>query len=330
MINRQEAITAVSNNGLALRRVSTSLQNDREVVRLAVAQNGLALEYASDRLKEDKEVVTTAVAQNGQALVFASYSLKRDKDLSLAVVARNARVLRRVSRMLRKDKDVAQTLRNGTKTARLKTDSDFVLAVAGKYGVLGCVSGSLSDKAETDSPKADKPGLKDDKDVVRAAVCQNGLGLKYASDSLKGDKDVVLSAVAQTGLALRHASKELQDDMDVVVAALATGVSAVPWVGPATLAEMRRLWLSAVRDDKTARGVQRETDEISALKAALKASERHVDDLTERNQQLCRDNLALGHELEALQHSSERTQGRKRRVSEDNQQPNKRHAEASL
>ena len=42
---------------------------------------------------------------------------------------------------------------------------------------------------------------------------------QFASASLKEDKEVVLAAVAQNGLALRFASTSLQEDKEVVLVA---------------------------------------------------------------------------------------------------------------
>ena len=63
--------------------------------------------------------------------------------------------------------------------------------------------------------------LKNDKEVVLAAVAQAGLALRYASAELKNDKEVVLAAVAQDGRALHRASAELMNDKKAVLAAVA-------------------------------------------------------------------------------------------------------------
>jgi len=65
--------------------------------------------------------------------------------------------------------------------------------------------------------------LKADKDVVLAAVAQDGDALEYAAAALKADKDVVLAAVAQSADALEYASPALQVDRDVVLAAMQNG-----------------------------------------------------------------------------------------------------------
>ena len=50
------------------------------------------------------------------------------------------------------------------------------------------------------------------RDVVRAAVVQNGRALGYAAAELRADRDFVLAAVAQNGYALEHAAAELRAD----------------------------------------------------------------------------------------------------------------------
>ena len=54
--------------------------------------------------------------------------------------------------------------------------------------------------------------LRKDRDVVLAAVQQNGLALQYASEDLRKDRDVVLAAMEQNGYAIEHASPELKAD----------------------------------------------------------------------------------------------------------------------
>ena len=55
-----------------------------------------------------------------------------------------------------------------------------------------------------------------DKDVVLAAVAQNGSALEFAAEPLRADKDVVLAAVTQNLSALRFAAATLKKDTDVL------------------------------------------------------------------------------------------------------------------
>jgi hypothetical protein len=68
--------------------------------------------------------------------------------------------------------------------------------------------------------------LKEDKEVVLAAVREHWRALEFASDGnmifggLKGDKEVVPAAVKSNGKALQYASDGLKNDKEVVLAAV--------------------------------------------------------------------------------------------------------------
>ena len=59
-----------------------------------------------------------------------------------------------------------------------------------------------------------------DKDVILAAIFENGLVLEYVVDELQADKEVVLAAVNDNGNALRFAADELRVDKQIVIAAV--------------------------------------------------------------------------------------------------------------
>ena len=88
---------------------------------------------------------------------------------------------------------------------KLRNDKEIVLAAVKKHG-LGLQFASAE--------------LKKNKDIVLAAVNQTGDALEYASEELKKDKDIVMAAVNQNGRALAHTSPELQRDKEIVRAAL--------------------------------------------------------------------------------------------------------------
>ena len=68
--NKQLALTAVRQNGLALRWVSARLQADLDVLLQAVRQNGLALAWSK---KNYSNVVLAAVQQNPVAAAFMTH-----------------------------------------------------------------------------------------------------------------------------------------------------------------------------------------------------------------------------------------------------------------
>ena len=62
--------------------------------------------------------------------------------------------------------------------------------------------------------------LKDDIEIIKAAVARSGFALKEASARLRDDSEVVTIAVQSRGLALEYASDELRSDQKVVLAAV--------------------------------------------------------------------------------------------------------------
>ena len=98
--------------------------------------------------------------------------------------------------------------------------------------------------------------LKADREVVLAAVKQNGLALNYASVELRADREVVLAAVEEDGWALKYASAELRADREVVLAAdrevVLTAVKRNGWALDYASVELqadRDVVLAAVKQD---------------------------------------------------------------------------------
>ena len=62
--------------------------------------------------------------------------------------------------------------------------------------------------------------LKGDREIVLAAVQQHWYSFQYADDSLKGDREFVLAAVQQDGYSLQYADDSLKGDREIVLAAV--------------------------------------------------------------------------------------------------------------
>ena len=62
----------------ALKYADIHLLDDKEIALAAVKNNGLALRYISMRLKHDKEIVSEAIKQNKHAITFVPKSLQKE------------------------------------------------------------------------------------------------------------------------------------------------------------------------------------------------------------------------------------------------------------
>jgi len=105
-VDKELALAAVKQDGLALQFASEPLRRDKEVVLAAVKQNCHALCFASLAFCCDKEVVLATVKQDGEALADASDALCDDKEVVLAAVAQNGFALNFASEPLRNDLEV--------------------------------------------------------------------------------------------------------------------------------------------------------------------------------------------------------------------------------
>ena len=52
-----------------------------------------------------------------------------------------------------------------------------------------------------------------EKEIVLAAVAQNGRALKYASDSMEKDEEVILESIRENGLVLSFVGKTYQNNL---------------------------------------------------------------------------------------------------------------------
>ena len=70
--------------------------------------------------------------------------------------------------------------------------------------------------------------LRDDREIVRAAVTQNGWALQFAGDAARDDWMIVRAAVAQNGWAMMCASSGKQEVSELVEAAMSNRTRALP------------------------------------------------------------------------------------------------------
>merc|ERR1712100_551641 len=101
----------------------------------------------------------------------------------LAAIRNNGYAYKYASKKLKKDKDVALIAAANSEDALstfkyFDNDKDFIMTV---------VSNSF----------------KNDKNIVLAAIRNNGYAYKYASKKLKKDKDIIMEALQSNGLALQ-------------------------------------------------------------------------------------------------------------------------------
>jgi hypothetical protein len=100
--------------------------------------------------------------------------------------------------------------------------------------------------------------FKNDKEIVLTAIRQTGNALQYASSSLRANRNIVLNAVNQNGLAIQYAIN-FQDDDGVMIEAINQNGYALEYAS-SRIKGIRDVVLSAIRFDGTP--LRFATDEI--------------------------------------------------------------------
>ena len=240
-------LIAVREDGLSLQYASEALRDDFDVVRMSCKQDGLSLKYASDRLRgstvgahmgatrvcvqyskafsQSAYLILLAAKDNGHAFQFASQNLRsfpeEYRHLVLAAVKLSnlgiapGVVLEHASEECKKDPFVVKEaclqhgLALGSASDECKKDKAIVMAAVTNFGsALQFVSHEFQ---------------LTHKDVVLAALRQNGHALHWIPDELLLDREVALAAVKQNGRALRYLGDEFREDEEIVLTAVEAG-----------------------------------------------------------------------------------------------------------
>ena len=193
-LDREQALAAVSIDGLALEGLDDSFKKDKAIVLAAINEYGDAFKYAHESLKKDKEIVLAAINEYGGAFEYAHESLKKDREVLLASLAEHVFAMEDTDDSFKKDKEFVMEAININGDALEFIDESF----------------------------------KKDKEIVMQALRQNGEAFEYADESLKNDKEFVLDAVSVDGQAvLYHTSESLKNDKEVVLAAIKQNPDAI-------------------------------------------------------------------------------------------------------
>lgn len=225
--NLKNARIAVRENGLNLQFCNSTFQNDYRVVIDAVTQNGLALKFASERWRNNNMVVSNAVLKNGLALEFVSpeYQNENGEEHAFIAVKQNGLALRFVKssnfiELNFKDLVMIAVKQNGLAIhfapRRLQTDQDVIDAALEQNSaifskVVGDVINIVSHCGILLKVQSDKN--RDNKDIVIAAVKNDGDAIQFASDKLKKNIHIVMIALKQKPSAIEHIDKVTKEKL---------------------------------------------------------------------------------------------------------------------
>jgi hypothetical protein len=217
-----ETLPTVRNRS-KLTTVPQQLRGCKEFMVMALQNDGQALQFADQDLKSDPEVAFAAIRgvhyQHGAGLAqvvdLIPGSLWADRSFALEAVCYCAKAFDNVARMLKGNVEmVHDAFKNKFPQANLPDD-----ITADKRFVIDLLSWRPTWLEHIAEP------LKEDHDVVLAALKGNSDVFRFASEKLQNDKDFLLSAlkvhsVKNRGFAFKHAPASLKADLEVARAAV--------------------------------------------------------------------------------------------------------------
>ncbi|KAG7338092.1 protein of unknown function DUF4116 containing protein [Nitzschia inconspicua] len=204
----------------------SSIRKDRDVFLARVAREDFESRYRYDRLfvppklRADKEVILNVIPKHPAIVESMSCSLRDDTDIFLAVLSNESlplHVLQHFSERIRSDHEMMLKLcahPDGVYSMNfvdqsLRNDKEFMLEAISlhRLRVPSIVSSTICIDTMLDAPhilRHASQRLKDDFDVVLAAVKRCGSNLKYASYDLRRNRTIVVAATRQDASSFRY------------------------------------------------------------------------------------------------------------------------------
>lgn len=241
--DKEVALAAVSNNGSALHNVLPELLHDRDIVLAAVRNSGISIKYAPRHFRADFEIVMAAVRSYGLALVHAAEELRGNADIAIEALAQSSLAMHSVSPKLLEDKDfiLRVVARSGGGLTYLPAayhhyfGDKVIIMTAITTGGYGLILETISDE------------LRDDPEVVEAAIETYPFALEYASQRLRNDYGIVKRAIEINPSAFRYASDRLRNNDELAMMAVSRKGTALRWVS-ARIKHDRKIALAAVKN----------------------------------------------------------------------------------
>ena len=159
-----------------------NLANNKQIILNSVRRNGNNLSLASTKLKNDYNVVLEAIKNNGLAINYASKKLKDNFDLGILAINNNPDSYYYLSENLKNNEDIIKTLIVKEPSKILEFDY-----------------------------------LSNYNKLIKKAIKENGMLLKYLSTKNRDNEKIVLLASKNNINSLEYASVRLKNDQNFII-----------------------------------------------------------------------------------------------------------------
>eukprot|EP00439_Symbiodinium_sp_Y106_P052425 s3710_g7.t1 len=202
LLQTDKWIEEVAQDWRRLRKASEAVRNDKDLVLAAIDRShGEAIKFAGDQIRADREVMLAAMGRNGSLYKYANPSLGLDVDFMKAALqqapCRNCPL---------------PTWQWHTSPA-VCMDKTFMLLMVARQGVALQHAGSE---------------LRNDEELVRAAMHGYPLAFQHASHELRSNREFAAFAVGVSLQNLFYVSEDLRGDRNFILRCLPTYYTGQP------------------------------------------------------------------------------------------------------
>ena len=278
------ALAALASGKISRRNLSfltSQYEEDREMLLKILECSGSTFYRFSRRMREDREIAMKAVQYTGLNLEHVEGDLKEDRELVVAAVRRTGQAIVYAPKEMRAEKDLvleAYECRDhslsrmeapaifSSISMELRQDEDVIRAA------IDAGENVLEDNLWE---------IRSDREIVLECVRRNGQLLQYATMGLRSSRQIVLEAVENNGMALKYASEELRMDRKVVLAAVSSDSDAMEFALGETIKDRKiamKLNEYQYLDDSL-------RDDRIVAKHLLRCKRRNFSEMSERLQQ---------------------------------------------
>jgi hypothetical protein len=221
--NERIAYISITNDTKSVKYLSKKVRSIKKFMLRVVKMNGLKLQYASAELREDLDVAGAAVTQNGKAMQWTLGVAEQNRDImKLAIIQNPDAMYQTYLPCFRGDRELMlmAITKNGEilshTTTRLRNDREIVMAAI-KHKICNFRYASKE--------------LKDDDDLALIVFNEDKDMFQHLSPRLQNDMKFVMPAVRHNGNNIQYVSNDMKNNYTVAYAAIEQNRDAIKFIG---------------------------------------------------------------------------------------------------
>lgn len=282
--DKQEALNAVSEDGMRLEECSDELRNDKDVVEEAVRNREKAIMFVSDELQSNEEVIRSAFVRNvatredeGESFSSLSDKVKDNEELILLALTFFNSPIKYISDRLKNDEAFlakacavnfyifehieSKYLKSKSFIRKilkiLHTRAVHTVYVTDSFARLldetildnEAMMKEIIEKAGYKNFKFLSDRLKENKDYLIELLASTPKVYELFNYKFWDDKDIALSAVGGDGMNLYRVSRRLKEDREIVLKAVQNNPHSIQFAAD-SFQDDKELWAYVTKDDR--------------------------------------------------------------------------------